>query len=59
MINHYSSTSKDVESSVIRSSLEGSVKFVRECCFDCANAVKDKKKPVDEFIAKGIDHSQC
>lgn len=26
---------------------------------DCVNFIKDKKKPVDEFIATGIEHSQC
>lgn len=49
----------DDESSIIRSSVEGGIKVVREFGSDCVNAVKDKKKPVDDFIATGIGHSQC
>lgn len=45
--------------SIIRSSIEGGVKVVRECCCDCVNSIKDKKKPVDEFVSTGVAHSQC
>lgn len=55
----HSEPASDAESSIIHSSIESGVKVVRE--FGCAsvNAVKDKKKPVDDFIATGIGHSQC
>lgn len=49
----------EAESSLVRSSIEGSIKVVREACCDCVNAIKDKKKPVDQFISTGMDHSQC
>lgn len=55
----YSATTADQEPSAIRASFEGGVKVVRETCCDTVNAIKDKKKPVDEFIATGIEHSQC
>lgn len=53
--------SKPVESepSVIHTTIEGGVKVVREACCDCVNSIKDKKKPIDEFVNTGIDHSQC
>lgn len=47
------------EPSVVRSSIEGGVRVVRETCCDCVNSIKDKKKPVDEFVSTGIAHSQC
>lgn len=47
------------EPSIVRSSIEGGVKVVRESCCDCVQLVKDKKTPIDEFIATGIGHSQC
>ncbi|XP_031639202.1 uncharacterized protein LOC116351262 [Contarinia nasturtii] len=51
-------TTVENEPSVMRSSIEGGVKIVRECCCDCVKAVKDKKRPIDEFIGTGIEHSQ-
>lgn len=47
------------EPSVVRSTIEGGVKAVRETCCDCVNGIKDKKKPLDEFVSTGIEHSQC
>lgn len=45
--------------SMIRSSIEGGVQVVREACCDCVNTLKDKKKPIDEFVNTGVGHSQC
>lgn len=55
----YSKSASETEPTIIRSSIEDGVKVVREFCCASVNAVKDKKKPVDDFIATGIEHSQC
>lgn len=55
----YSESASEVEPTIIRSTIEGGVKVVREFCCSSVNAVKEKKKPVDDFIATGIEHSQC
>lgn len=49
----------ETESYIVRSSIESGVRVARECCCDCAQAIKDKKKPIDEFVSTGIEHSQC
>lgn len=45
--------------SLMRSSIEGGVQVVREACCEFVNALKDKKKPIDEFVSTGVAHSQC
>lgn len=45
--------------SLVRSSIESGIKVVREACCSTVNSVKDKKKPVDEFVSTGVAHSQC
>lgn len=50
--------SKD-EPSIVRKSVEDGIKVVRETCCDCVNSIKAQKKPIDQFVATGIDHSQC
>lgn len=58
LLNEFHSES-EAEPTIVRSSIEGGVKVVREFCCASVNAVKEKKKPVDDFIATGIGHSQC
>lgn len=45
--------------SIVRSSIEGGVKVVRECCCDCVNSIKKQKEPIDNFVQTGKAHSQC
>lgn len=47
------------ESSVVHSTIQSGVKVVREGCCDCVSTIKAQKKPIDEFVSTGIDHSQC
>lgn len=49
----------DSDDSIVRSTIESGVKEVRKVCCDCVTAIKNKKKPVDDFVATGIAHSQC
>lgn len=56
---YYSVQTAATQPSVVRSSIEEGVKVARECCCDCVKLVKDKKAPIDDFIATGIGHSQC
>lgn len=50
---------RESEPSALKSSIEDGVRVVRESCCDCVKAAKDKKKPIDEFVTTGIEHSQC
>lgn len=45
--------------SLIRSSIESGVRVVREACCESVNMLKDKKKPIDNFVSTGVEHSQC
>lgn len=47
------------EPSIIRSSIECGVKVVRENACDCVRSVQAQKKPIDDVISTGIEHSQC
>lgn len=57
--NVKTSSTPSESNSLIRSSLEGGVQVVREACCDCVKTLKDKKKPIDEFVSTGVGHSQC
>lgn len=57
-LNKFHSES-EAEPTIVLSTIEGGVKVVREFCCASVNAVKEKKKPVDDFITTGIGHSQC
>lgn len=57
--NVKSSPTPTESNSMIRSSIEGGVQVVREACCDCVNTLKDKKKPIDDFVNTGAAHSQC
>lgn len=52
------SEEKPAESSTIRSGIECGVRTVRETCCDCASSIQAQKKPIDDFVSKGIEHSQ-
>lgn len=54
-----STSSEPTEPGVIRSSIESGIRTVRETYNDAVQAVKEQKKPVDEFVSTGIEHSQC
>lgn len=47
------------EAGAIRTSIEGGIKVVREGCCDVVKAVQVQKKPIDDFVSTGIEHSQC
>lgn len=57
--NDKSSSTSPESDSLIRSSIEGGVQVVREACRDCVNTLKDKRKPIDNFVNTGVEHSQC
>lgn len=44
---------------MIRTSIESGIKAVRETCSDAVKTVQEQKKPIDNFVATGIEHSQC
>lgn len=59
MFNFFRKTGEPSESGLIRGSIEGGIKAVRETACDAVRAVQEKKKPIDEFVSTGIEHSQC
>lgn len=44
---------------MVRSSVENGIKVVRVACCDAVKTIQVRKKPIDEFVATGIEHSQC
>lgn len=47
------------EANVVYDTIESGVSEVRKFGCECVNAVKSKKKPIDDFVSTGIEHSQC
>lgn len=50
---------ESTETGVVRGSVENGIKVVRVACCDAIKTIQERKKPIDEFVATGIEHSQC